>query len=153
MSCCMAAASRRGALAGRSRRAGHRRQGVSAQLADRRRARARGAHARREGREVGLVRGRVVREAVESIRQGIAANRLRFFVSRQRDGSALRSAFTALALALVFSVVRLKLLGALAGGARGGIAVGVAIAILFALLGYLIIPRLQRAALGVVADR
>jgi len=50
-------------------------------------------------------------------------------------------------------VVRLKLLGALAGGARGGIAVGVAIAILFALLGYLIIPRLQRAALGVVADR
>jgi len=43
--------------------------------------------------------------------------------------------------------------GRRSSGARGGIAVGVAIASLCALLGYLIIPRLQRAALGVVADR
>jgi len=57
------------------------------------------------------------------------------------------------AAACAEAVVRLKVFGALASGARGGIAVGVAIAVLFALLGYLIIPRLQRAALGVAADR
>ena len=33
-------------------------------------------HARREGREVGLVRGRLVREALESVREGIEADRV-----------------------------------------------------------------------------
>ena len=57
------------------------------------------------------------------------------------------------AAAFAEALVRLKVFGALAGGARGGIAIGVASAILFALLGYLIIPRLQRAAIGVSAER
>ena len=39
---------------------------------------ARGAHARREGREVGLVRGRMVREALESVCEGVEEDRLRY---------------------------------------------------------------------------
>ena len=49
--------------------------------------------------------------------------------------------------------MRLKLFGPLVNGAGGIIILGVAIAVLFAALGYLIIPRLQRAALGTIADR
>lgn len=57
------------------------------------------------------------------------------------------------AAAAAEAVVRLKLLGPSMGGARGAIAIGVAIALVFAAIGYLIVPRLQRAALGVLADR
>ena len=46
------------------------------ELADRRRARARDPHVRREGREVGLVRGGMVREALEPVRQGTAEDRV-----------------------------------------------------------------------------
>ena len=47
-----------------------------AELADRRLAGARDPHLRREGREGGLVRRRLVREAVESVRQGAEEDRL-----------------------------------------------------------------------------
>jgi uncharacterized membrane protein len=57
------------------------------------------------------------------------------------------------AAALAEAAVRLKLFGPLVNGAGGIIILGVAIAVLFAALGYLIIPRLQRAALGTIADR
>lgn len=56
------------------------------------------------------------------------------------------------AAAAAEAVVRLKLFGAI-GSARGAIAIGVAIAILFAAFGYLIIPSLQRAALGNFSQR
>ena len=51
------------------------------------------------------------------------------------------------AAAVAEAVARLKLLGTLTNGSRGSIGVGVTIAILFTALGYLVIPRLQRAAL------
>jgi len=57
------------------------------------------------------------------------------------------------AAAAAEAVVRLKLFGGFASDARGAITVGVAIAILFALIGTLIVPRLQRAALGILAER
>ena len=52
------------------------------------------------------------------------------------------------AAAVAEAAVRLELFGPLVNGARGVIILGVTIAVLFAAFGYLVIPRLQRAALG-----
>ena len=65
-----------------------------AELADRRRAGARDPHARREGREIGVVRGRMVCEALEPVRKGTAADRLtpqsrRLRVASHRTGRLL----------------------------------------------------------------
>jgi uncharacterized membrane protein len=57
------------------------------------------------------------------------------------------------AAAAAEAVIRIKIFGALTSGPRGAMAIGVGIAVLFAAFGYLVIPRLQRAALGAVADR
>ena len=57
------------------------------------------------------------------------------------------------AAAVAEAALRLKLFGPLATGAHGIIMLGVSIAVLFAACGYLVVPRLQRAALGSRADR
>jgi len=83
-----------------------------------------------------------------------------FAVLRQRGNWLVRHyqamAYSYLGLwaaAAAEAVIRVKIFGALASGPRGAMAIGVGIAVLFAALGYLVIPRLQRAALGAVADR
>ncbi len=64
-------------LAGRRRRAGHRRQDVSRQFDDRRRARARHPHHRREGDQDDRQRRRHLRAPLAAIRQGPEADRLK----------------------------------------------------------------------------